>query len=75
MDEHGQKELKSEHPQFTLVYYSGNRRIKRMFPALEDARTEANLVVSKLANGETDVLKLTGADRSAYVHATQKLRD
>src|SRR6185436_9287207 len=27
----GERELKSEHSQFTLVYYSGNRRVKRKF--------------------------------------------
>src|SRR5262245_61815790 len=71
----GQKELKSEHPQYTLVYYSGNRRIKKKFSEIEAARSEARLVVTKLANGETEALKLTGTDRAAYIHATQKLRD
>ena len=73
--ETGRKELKSEHQQFTLVYYSGNRRIKRKFADIEAARAEAGLVVTKLANGETEALKLTGTDRASYVHATQKLRD
>lgn len=71
----GQKELKSEHPQFTLVHYLGNRRIKQKFADIETARPKANLVVTKLANGETEVLKLTGADSSTYVQAKQKLRD
>lgn len=71
----GQKELKSEHPQFTLVHYLGNRRIKQKFADVETARARANLVVTKLANGETEVLKLTGADATTYVQAKQKLRD
>ena len=71
----GQKELKSEHPQFTLVHYLGNRRIKQKFADIETARAKAILVVTKLANGETEVLKLTGADSSTYVQAKQKLRD
>jgi integrase len=71
----GEKQLKSEHSQFTLVYYSGNQRVKRKFADLESARSEGRLVVTKLANGETEVLKLTGTDRVSYIHATQKLRD
>ncbi|MFN0102093.1 MAG: tyrosine-type recombinase/integrase [Bryobacteraceae bacterium] len=71
----GRKELKSEHPQFTLAYYAGIKRVRRKFLDLDTARAEARLVVSKLANGETEVLKLSGTDRASYVHATQKLRE
>ena len=69
------RELKSEHSQFTLVYWHGSKRVRQKFTTLEDARSEANLAVIKLANGESEVLKLTGTDRADYVKACQKLRD
>ena len=49
----GQRELKSEHPQFTLVYYAGTRRVKRKFSDLAEARREADRAVVKLANGDS----------------------
>lgn len=71
----GRKALKPEHPQFTLVRYLGNRRIKQKFAEIETARVKASLVVTKPANGETEVLKLTSTDSSTCVQAKQKLRD
>ena len=49
--------------------YSWNHKID-----LAKARREAELIVTKLANGETEALKLTGGDRADYVRAMQKLR-
>ncbi len=71
----GERELKSQHSQFTLVYYSGSSRVKRKFADLAKARAEAEHVVIKLANGETEALKLTGGDRADYVKAMQRLRE
>jgi integrase len=71
----GQRELKSEHPQFTLTYYAGTRRVKRKFVDLAEARREADRAVTNLANGDTESLKLTGLDRASYVNAMQKLRE
>src|SRR5690242_5777241 len=31
----GKRELKSEHPQFTVIYYEGSRRVKRKFADLD----------------------------------------
>lgn len=70
----GQRELKSEHPQFTLAYYQGNRRVRLKFTALADAEAKANEVLVNLANGDSEALKLTGNDRLAYVDACQELR-
>lgn len=70
----GNRELKSEHSQFTVTYYEGSRCVKRKFADLEKARREAELVLIKLANGEAEVLKLTGPDRADYVHAMRHLR-
>ena len=35
-----QRELKSEHPQFTLVYWHGSKRVRQKFTTLEKARAE-----------------------------------
>ena len=61
--------MKSEHPQFTVVYYEGSRRVKRKFADIDKSRAEAELASIKLANGEAEVLELTGTDRADYVHA------
>ena len=70
----GVRELKSEHPQFTVIYYEGSRRVKRKFSDLVKARREADLAAIKLSNGEAEILKLTGTDRADYVHAIRHLR-
>jgi hypothetical protein len=71
----GQKTLKSEHPQFTVIYYEGSLRVKRKFADLPSARRVAELAATKLANGEVEVLKLKGTDRQDYVHAVGTLRE
>ncbi len=70
----GLRELKSEHPQFTLAYYQGNRRVRLKFTTFADAEAKANEVLINLANGDSEALKLTGNDRLAYVDACQELR-
>lgn len=70
----GVRKLKSEHPQFTVIYYEGSRRVKRKFADLEKARREADLAAIKLSNGEAEILKLTGSNRADYVHAMRHLR-
>ncbi len=45
------------------------------FSDLAKARQEAEGPAIKLANGETEALKLKGADRADYVRAMQKLRE
>ena len=69
----GKRELKSQHPQFTVIYYEGSRRVKRKFADLEKARREADLAGIKLSNGEAEILKLTGTDRADYVHPMRHL--
>ena len=71
----GERQLKSEHPQFTVIYYEGSRRVKCKFADLDSARREADLAATKLANGEMEVLKLKGTDRADYVHAMRRLRE
>jgi integrase len=76
--------------EFVLAYYQGVRQVadaktgqvktlpklvRQKFGELAKAEREARFVLTKLANGESEALKLTGLDRSAYVHAMQKLRE
>jgi integrase len=76
--------------EYVLAYYQGTRQvidkktgqpktlpkfIRRKFGSLADAEREATFILSKLANAEGEVLKHTGLDRAAYVHAMQKLRE
>jgi integrase len=60
---------------YTVAYYVGTKRVRRKFSDLAKARREAEMVAIKLANGETEALKLTGGDRADYVRAMQKLRE
>ena len=49
----------ANYEQPTLVYYDGDKRVRRRFSNWNDAKREAELVATKLANGEHEVLKLT----------------
>ncbi len=75
---------------FVLAYYQGTRQVtniktgqlktlpkfvRKKFGSLADAEREARFILTKLANAEGEILKLTGLDRAAYVHAMQKLRE
>lgn len=60
--------------QYTLVYYDGAHRRKKNFGDLEEAKREAALHATKLANGENEVLRLTSTDRSIYVQSLEQLR-
>ena len=62
------------YPQFTLVYYDGGQRKKLRFADMAAAKREAELVASKLARGENEVLRLNPADRIIYVQAVESLR-
>ncbi len=70
----GQRTLAAEHPQFTLSYYLGNERVRRKFTSEREARLEAEMVLTRLANGETEALKLSGNDRAQYLHAVARLK-
>ena len=59
--------------QFTLAYYDGAKRVKKSFSDLEEAKQEAELAATKLANGEGQVLRLTSLDRANYLQALDTL--
>ena len=60
---------------FNLIYFEGNERIRRRFSDLATAKAEADLIVTKLANREGEVLKLSPADRAIYTQSLDLLRD
>ena len=70
----GERQLQSQHPQFTLVYYSGTKRVKQKFADRAKAEAEAEVALNNLVNGESEALKLKRRDRAVYVDATQRLR-
>lgn len=72
--ETGEKELKSEHPQFTLSYCLGTKRVLRKFASEAEARTEGELARTKIDNNDTAALDLSGGDRWTYVEANNILR-
>lgn len=61
--------------QYTLAYHLGAKRKRQKFSSLDKAKTEAGRALAKLVNGESEALRLTGLDRSVYVHAKQSLED
>ncbi len=64
----------TSYQQFTLAYHDGVKRVKKRFSDLEEAKQEAELAATKLANGEGQVLRLTSLDRANYLQAVEALR-
>jgi len=58
---------------FTLSYYQDGARKRPTFPTFEKAKEEADAVVGRLASTDADVLRLTSADRAAYLRSRQIL--
>jgi integrase len=59
---------------YQVTDYTTGRRRLRSFADLEAAKVEAGNIVTKLSNGETEALKLTSADRAAYVRGLDHLK-
>lgn len=56
--------------QFVVAWRDADgRRRLRKFSNEQEAQTEAELVATKLASGEAEVLSLTNSDRTQYLHA------
>jgi integrase len=61
--------------QFSVCYYDAEgKRIRKNFGDLEEAKTEAGLVATKLARGEQEALKLNSRDRAIYVEVLDLLK-
>lgn len=59
--------------QYTLTYYVGKDRKRRKFSKFSEAKSEAERVLEKLSTGDFEAIRLTGEDRSVYVHAMRLL--
>lgn len=58
---------------FTVSHYLGDERKRSWFSSFEAAKTEAEFVAARLASTDSAILKLSGADLSAYQRARQHL--
>lgn len=58
---------------YTVSYHDGGRRLRKYFPDLDDARTEAKDVAEKLSTGQGSALQIAGKDRDAFLYAKRKL--
>jgi integrase len=61
-------------PFYTVAYYHGGRRIRKVFADLKTARKEARARAQMLQTGELQALTLTNKDKAAYVAALESLR-
>ena len=62
------------YPLYTFAYHLGGKRIRRRLADFADAKREAEMVATKLANQEQESLKLSPADRACYVQACDFLK-
>ncbi len=63
------KKVTNFKPEYTLRYYICGNKHQQRFTDLSRAKLEARSVLTKIRNNETEALKLTGLDRSAYIEA------
>ena len=59
---------------YTVTYYHGGRRIRKVFANLKKAQEEARAKAQMLQTGQLQALTLTNADKAAYVAALESLR-
>ena len=58
----------------TLAYYEGGQRVRRTFNTLAAAKTEAEIVATRLDQADALALELTGVDRQQYLLAKAELQ-
>ena len=58
---------------FAVAYYRDGKRLRQMFPTLEAAKKEAQLVAQRIQAGMQHVTDMKPHDRDAYVTAQQML--
>src|SRR5260370_34596739 len=61
-------------PLYTVTYYHGGRRIRKVFADLKKAREEARAKAQMLQTGELQALTLTNAYKAAYIAALESFR-
>jgi integrase len=59
---------------FRVAYRLNGEQQRETFGSLAKAKARANEIAVMIERGERDVLKLTNADRSSYLHALQLLK-
>src|SRR5260370_11810327 len=59
---------------YTVAYYHGGRRIRKVFADLKTAREEARPKAQMLQTGEFQALTLTNKDKAPFPAALQSLR-
>ena len=64
---------KSGYQQFKVAYRADGKQRRETFGNLAKAKAHANEIAVQIERGERDVLKLTNADRSTYLHAVRLL--
>jgi integrase len=64
----------SEYSEHTLTYIEAGRRVRKTFSDLAKAKAEAEVVMEKIASGQSKVLQLTSTDRETYLIALDELR-
>ena len=62
-------------PQYAVKYQLGGRWKSNKFSDKKKAKLHAKSVAKKILNNETEALKLSGLDRSAYVEAKSILNN
>jgi integrase len=67
--------MNEEKPRYVVSYHLGGKRVRRTFTGLSKAKVEAQTALTKLLNGEAEVLRLTGKDRAVYVHSLDRLSE
>lgn len=63
-----------QYDSFMVVYYLNGKRKRERFNDYSKAFSKAEEVATKLSNGESSALELTGDDRRAYLGAVEGLR-
>src|SRR5215472_2530077 len=65
---------KERYDQFTVAYRAlGGEHRRETFGKLAKAKARANEIAVQIERGERDVLKLSNADRTTYLHAVRLL--
>jgi len=65
----------NDYPLHTVAWHENGQRRRKCFADPEKAKRYARLIIAPLIRrGELAALRLTGADREAYVHAMELLR-
>jgi integrase len=60
---------------YTVVWYEGEKRLRKVFADLEDAKLHAQARVGQLANGTAQVLRLNGEELLTYVRAREAVAE